>query len=220
MKQGPPDKFEVMQSLFNTIPRNADHDAVLWTTVDPNKTNVRAKAVYKMLKGFSLYLLLMGKNILLESKTEQRYRDLMIVCNVQASSGPPDMEGIKYMAKKRQQQQQQVKIGRRGGTNNHQQQQQQQEMRSMQQAIEDFENGMDEELFRKGVMRSDSNPKWKSKVRGAVHATMHCCPFAHVTPTHAGRVHARARAPETRTRSCGHPSCTLPIPWREPCWDS
>lgn len=62
-----------MQSLFNAIPRNADHESEMWTTVDPNKTNVRAKGVYKMIKGFSLYLLLMGKNFLFESKTESRY---------------------------------------------------------------------------------------------------------------------------------------------------
>ena len=45
--QGPPEKIEVMVSLFNSIPRDADHTTELWTTVDKNKDNVRSKAVVK-----------------------------------------------------------------------------------------------------------------------------------------------------------------------------
>jgi hypothetical protein len=37
LPEGPPDKFEIMVSLFNSIPRDADHTAELWTTVDKNK---------------------------------------------------------------------------------------------------------------------------------------------------------------------------------------
>ena len=61
-----------MVSLFNSIPRDADHTSEMWTTVDKNRDNVRAKAVYKLLPGFSLYLSLMAKNFVYESKTESR----------------------------------------------------------------------------------------------------------------------------------------------------
>ena len=64
-----------MVSLFNSIPRDADHTAELWTTVDKDKTNVRARAVYKLLPGFSLYLALMAKNFTFESMAESRCVD-------------------------------------------------------------------------------------------------------------------------------------------------
>ena len=86
LPEGPPNNYEVMASLFNSQPRDADHTAEMWTTVDPNKTNVRAKAVYKLLPGFSLYLTLMGKNLIFDCKIKQGYRELMIACNVQVSS--------------------------------------------------------------------------------------------------------------------------------------
>ncbi len=73
--QGPPGtSFEVMVSLFNCVPRDADHTAELWTTVNKKNDNVREKAVYKLLPGFSLYLTLMAKNFTYESKMESRYR--------------------------------------------------------------------------------------------------------------------------------------------------
>ena len=56
--------------------------------MDKEKTNVSCKAVYKLLQGFSLYLNLMGKNMLFEGKTEQLYRELLIACNVQVSIVP------------------------------------------------------------------------------------------------------------------------------------
>lgn len=72
-EQGPPDKFEIMVSLFNSIPRDADHTAELWTTVNMKQDNVRDKAVYKLLPGFSLYMGLMAKNFTLENRTESRW---------------------------------------------------------------------------------------------------------------------------------------------------
>jgi hypothetical protein len=36
----------------------------------------------------------LGKNYFYESKTESRFLDLTIVCNVMFSSGPPDLAGV------------------------------------------------------------------------------------------------------------------------------
>jgi hypothetical protein len=45
-------------------------------------------------QGFSLYLTLAAKNYFYEGKTESRWLDLTIVCNVMFSSGPPDLAGV------------------------------------------------------------------------------------------------------------------------------
>lgn len=94
MPEGPPDQFEAMCQLLTAIPRDGDNNSQLWTTVDKDKTNVRAKAVLKLIVGFSLYLVLMAKNFFFEGKTETRYFDLLIVCNVLCSSFPPDLQGM------------------------------------------------------------------------------------------------------------------------------
>jgi hypothetical protein len=39
-------------------------------------------------------MVFMGKNFPYDGKTESRYRDLLIVCNVQPSSGPVDMDSL------------------------------------------------------------------------------------------------------------------------------
>ena len=62
--------------------------------MDKDKTNVRQKAKNKLIKGFSIYMVFMGKNFPYDGKTESRYRDLLIVCNVQPSSGPVDMDSL------------------------------------------------------------------------------------------------------------------------------
>lgn len=49
-------------------------------------------------QGFSIYLVLMGKNYAYESKTEDRYRNILIVCNVQPSSGPIDTDALSHQA--------------------------------------------------------------------------------------------------------------------------
>jgi hypothetical protein len=53
---------------------------------------MRSKAVMKLIVGFSLYLILMAKNFFFEGKTETRYVDLLIVCNVLCSSFPVDLQ--------------------------------------------------------------------------------------------------------------------------------
>jgi hypothetical protein len=45
-------------------------------------------------QGFSLYLVLLAKNYFYEGKTESRFLDLSIVCNIMYSSGPPDLAGV------------------------------------------------------------------------------------------------------------------------------
>lgn len=74
-----------MNTLLNAIPRDGDYNSELWTTVDKDKTNIRERGMMKLIQGFSLYMVFMGKNFAYEGKTESRYRDLLIVCNVQVS---------------------------------------------------------------------------------------------------------------------------------------
>lgn len=118
----------------------------------------------RAVQGFGLYLVLTGKNFIYEAKTEARYRDLLIVCNVQPSSGPLDMEGLLYRINGVG-----TRIGATESTNAQQQQQQRGNSRgpaaAAKKTMEEFEEGMDEELFlRKGVVRSNANPKCKNKV--------------------------------------------------------
>jgi hypothetical protein len=50
MPEGPPDDMKIICALLTSIPRDGDNNSELWTTVDPNKTNVRAKAVSKLIQ--------------------------------------------------------------------------------------------------------------------------------------------------------------------------
>ena len=202
-----------MVSLFNSIPRDADHTAELWTTVDKNKDNVRSKAVYRLLPGFSLYLTLMAKNFTFETKSEsrwvffriqclacyeqltlvamRRYRDLLIACNVQASSGPTDTEGLYYMLDKPS----------ASSTNDPAM------LKNVKKMMEKFENGMDADLFRSGVMRNSTGSKCKSKVFDT-HVKLLRVAGSDVVWI------IRDLAPLPRTRSCGLPFCTMYIPWQ------
>jgi hypothetical protein len=72
MPEGPPDSFDSMCQLLSNIPRDGENNAELWTTVDKDKTGVRADGKLKLIKGFSLYLVLMAKNFFFEGKTETR----------------------------------------------------------------------------------------------------------------------------------------------------
>lgn len=94
MPEGPPDDMKIMCAMLTAIPRDGDNNSELWTTVDKDKTNVRSKAFMKLIQGFSLYLCLLAKNYFYESKTESRFLDLTIVCNIMYSSGPPDLAGV------------------------------------------------------------------------------------------------------------------------------
>lgn len=86
--------FETLLKHSFLNPRDDDYESEMWTTVDPNKTNIRSKGVYRIVKGFGPFWLLIGKNFLYEKKTEERYRDMLIVCNIQPSNGPVDLEGM------------------------------------------------------------------------------------------------------------------------------
>jgi hypothetical protein len=143
--------FAIMNFLLQCIPRDADYDSQLWTTVDTDSDNMRKKMISKMVQGFGLYLVLTGKNFIYEAKTEARYRDLLIVCNVQASSGPLDMEGLLYSING---------IGSRLGVTDASDAPTGKRKLSM----EDAEDGMEGGMFRRGVVRSNANPKCKNKV--------------------------------------------------------
>ena len=80
LPEGPPDRFEIVNQLLNAIPRDGDYDSEMWTTVDKDKTNVRQKAKNKLVKGFSLYMVFMGKNFPYEGKTEARYMFSVLFC--------------------------------------------------------------------------------------------------------------------------------------------
>lgn len=111
-----------------------------WTTVDPNRTNVREKAVQKLLQGFSLYIVLMGKNNAYENKIEARWRDTLIVCTIMPSSGPVDVEGMLYLSTR----------GRNSGFGGGD-------------PLEEMENRMDCDVVRKGVVRWNKDQKTRSK---------------------------------------------------------
>ena len=169
-----------MQALLHGIPHDADYDAEIWTTVDMNRTNVRAKAVSKILQGFSLYMVLMGKNFILEARTEARYRDLLIVCNVQASSGPVDLEGLYYRVNSSASKG--SKSGRGGGgaaaaaaaaALGSSSSKKRKNTRC--DTLEMFEDGMDLDIFRQGVIRSNGNPKGKNKVCACVNVCDGVC---------------------------------------------
>jgi hypothetical protein len=50
MPEGPPDDMKIICALLTAIPRDGDNNSELWTTVDQNKTNVRSKAVSKLIQ--------------------------------------------------------------------------------------------------------------------------------------------------------------------------
>jgi hypothetical protein len=56
MPEGPPDDMKIMCALLTAIPRDGDNNSELWTTVDPNKTNVRSKAVMKLIQVTSILI--------------------------------------------------------------------------------------------------------------------------------------------------------------------
>jgi hypothetical protein len=80
-----------------------------------------------------------------------RYRDLLIVCNVQASSGPVDLEGLYYHVNGAASR----IMGMPSISENSEQ---------GPKTLEDCENKMDATSSRAGVVRSNTNPKCKNKV--------------------------------------------------------
>jgi hypothetical protein len=94
MPEGPPDNLEGMNQLLTVIPRDGDNNSELWTTVDKEKNNVRSRALMKLLKGFSMYVIGLATNVRYDGKVGGRFLDTLIVCNVLPSSGPPDLDGI------------------------------------------------------------------------------------------------------------------------------
>ena len=162
-----------MNMLLNSIPRDHDFDSILMTTIDKNKDNNRQKGRMKLWKGFSLYMVLTGKNFAYEGKTEERYRTMLIVCNVQPSSGPIDMDGLLQNAGRYRHllhsnvaagdvmRDANALVDALGG-----QQQQLQRPRTAKEAIALLEEEMDVDisLLRKGVIRKDSSSKGRNKV--------------------------------------------------------
>jgi hypothetical protein len=168
--EGVPDSFSIMNALLQGIPRDADYDSQLWTTVDMDRNNMRKKMISKMVQGFGLYLVLTGKNFIYEAKTEARYRDLLIVCNVQASSGPLDMEGLLYSINGvgsrlgvTDSSDSSNQVGQQGGRGRDAQAPaggSAKRKRSMEEA----EDGMEGGIVRRGVVRCNANPKCRNKV--------------------------------------------------------
>ena len=215
-----------MNALLNSIPRDADYNSELWTTVDKDRTNVRAKAVSKILQGFGFFLTLMAKNYLYENRTESRFRDLIIVCNVQASSGPTDVEGLYYrvngasnrlgalavQAASRDSFDESRDAPTRGG-------------KEKRKTLEVFENDMDEGKHRKGIVRSNSDSKTRHKVPCIPCILLFCPHFPasmhgvvagmhEQTLKHSGL--CRVLAPPIRTRSFGLRCTTSRTRWLEP----
>lgn len=78
MNEGPNDRYENVNGLFNQIDRDEDPDAAIISTCDPNNTNNRQQTTAEPVSGFKMFLLLIGKNNMLESKAETRYAQMMI----------------------------------------------------------------------------------------------------------------------------------------------
>jgi hypothetical protein len=153
--QGLSDSLAVMDAAVKQIPRDQDNDAEHWTTVDLDRTNVRLKMVSRLLKGFQIFLGLVGKNLLYSHAVESRFRDLLIVCNVQASNGPIDEDGLYYLANA------QSSSTSSGGSSNHRRNRNAEDAPPRKtrrtDALQQMEDELDKEADREGVVRFGSN---------------------------------------------------------------
>jgi hypothetical protein len=120
-----------------------------------DRTNVRLKMVSRLLKGFQIFLGLVGKNLLYSHAVESRFRDLLIVCNVQASNGPIDEDGLYYLANA------QSNSTSSGGSSNHRQNRNAEDAPPRKtrrtDALQQMEDELDKEADREGVVRFGSN---------------------------------------------------------------
>lgn len=91
--------------------------------MDKDKSNIRSKGVSKLIRGFSIYLVAFAKNQPYEQASEQRYRDLLIVCNILPANFTIDKDGLYH---------------RKDGSKD---------------AFESAEMQVDENLVRRGVMQ-------------------------------------------------------------------
>jgi hypothetical protein len=148
----------------------------MWNTVDLDKTNVRSKAYSRFLQGFPMYLIITGKNFTYEAKTESRWRDMLLVCNVLESSGPIDTQGLLYMTNKDVEK----KGGRKRNSADGSAAEQQGGKRartaegldssgssndvSMKDVMDHMESGMDGGVLRGGIMKDDANAMCRNKV--------------------------------------------------------
>ena len=92
--EGLRDNLAIYNQLVNLIPRDGRMDATLTTTVDPDRTNIRSMAVYKLIPGFSIFLLMLCKNNFFERPVEDRFSDVMVVAFVLYTNTVPDTDGL------------------------------------------------------------------------------------------------------------------------------
>lgn len=159
--------------MFAQIPRDADYNASLLTTVDPDKTNMRVKMVSKIIQGFMLYLVLYGTNTIYDQRTQLRVQGMYIACNVQPSSGPTDVEGLHYMTRlrerlrgqhKQQQQQRSAAQARAAASVENDEEDAGFTHKALEKMLAEYEDEMENEYcLRKGIVRSSTNPKCRNK---------------------------------------------------------
>ena len=88
---------DLVEAFFHQTPRDQNHDAVITTTVDPSKTNLRVQMQKRLVKGFTMYLLAHTKNNPVEShEREVRLGQLLIANYIIPASNPIDLEGLDY----------------------------------------------------------------------------------------------------------------------------
>jgi hypothetical protein len=80
----------VVKALFDQIDRDDEPDCPIISTVDANRTNNRKTSTSEPIKGFKLFLVVVGKNNLLQQQAEHRYRQMLIACYLCPTNGPND----------------------------------------------------------------------------------------------------------------------------------
>ena len=174
--QGVGNNLALMEALFNLVPRDADYDSVLLTTVDPTGTNMRVKAVSKIIKGFGLYLVLFGTNNIQDHLVHQRFLQMLIAANKQPSSGPTDIEGLHYLTRLRKRFEKQAKknsrrttlqaasTSRLGLPDGAEPSNSDLSDKDMDKVLAAFEDEMENEYcLRKRILRNSQNPKCSNK---------------------------------------------------------
>lgn len=90
MNEGPENSYDIVKALFDQIDRDDEPDCPIISTADPARTNNRKTSTSEPIKGFKLFLVLLGKNNLLEPKAEHRYLQMLIASFLAPTNGPND----------------------------------------------------------------------------------------------------------------------------------
>ena len=82
--------------LFVFWGRDANFKSEQLSTADPEKNNIRQNLKSELIPGMMMCFGLIGQNFRYTDKTEERFKNVGVVCNKQESSGPVDQQGLRY----------------------------------------------------------------------------------------------------------------------------